>query len=182
MDLIADGAGLIPSDLDAERELVDCVIVDPRCDATLAVEPFFDPHCQRFYALSQASGQRGERPVSKAAWREGLSDGRSPRRRRLPRDPGGGPIRPAGQPGSNWTTSPVHTDRTDTPNPELVARPCRSKAALYRVIGRRGTASLCLEALSSPRKTCPCPQRSNRPHNINEKAICDRSQMAESGG
>jgi hypothetical protein len=45
MDMISDGAGLMPSDLDAERELVDCLIVDPRCNATLAVEPFFDPHC-----------------------------------------------------------------------------------------------------------------------------------------
>jgi hypothetical protein len=29
--LSADGSGLIPSDLDAERVLVDCLIVDPHC-------------------------------------------------------------------------------------------------------------------------------------------------------
>jgi hypothetical protein len=116
MDLIADGAGLMPSDLDAERELVDCLIVDSRCNATLAVEPFFDPHCLRFYALSQASGQRGERPVSTAAWREGLGDGRSPRRRRLPRDPGGGPIRPAGQPPRSSRTTRVQLDNQSSPH------------------------------------------------------------------
>jgi hypothetical protein len=92
------------------------------------------------------------------------------------------PRAPAGQPGSNWTTSPVHTDRTDTANPELVASPCRSKAALYRVIGRRGTATLCLKSLGSQEKTGPCPQRSDRPRNINEKTICERSQMVKSGG
>jgi hypothetical protein len=31
MDLSADGSGLIPSDLDAERELVGPQIVDPHC-------------------------------------------------------------------------------------------------------------------------------------------------------
>ena len=31
MDLSADGSGLIPSDLDTERGLMGCLIVDPHC-------------------------------------------------------------------------------------------------------------------------------------------------------
>jgi hypothetical protein len=31
------------------------LIVDPRCNVTLPVEPCFDPHRQRFYGLTQAT-------------------------------------------------------------------------------------------------------------------------------
>jgi hypothetical protein len=84
---------------------VDCLIVDPHGNVTLPVEQFFDPHHQNLMSSSRPSkptasiesGQHRERHE-----REGPGNGR--------------PSRPVGQPRSNWTTRPVHTDRTDTPN------------------------------------------------------------------
>ena len=39
MELSADGSGLIRSDLDAERELVRCLIVDPHCSDRTSRRP-----------------------------------------------------------------------------------------------------------------------------------------------
>jgi hypothetical protein len=70
MELIADVSGLIPSDFDAERRLVDCLIVDPHCNVTLPLEQFFDARHEKFYSLIQAmqvAGQHRERRVLEAA-------------------------------------------------------------------------------------------------------------------
>jgi len=70
MYLSAEGSGLIPSDLDAERGLVGCLIVHPRCNASLPVEQFFDSRLRKFYALIQAiraAGPHRERPALRVA-------------------------------------------------------------------------------------------------------------------
>jgi hypothetical protein len=44
MELSADGSGVMPSDLDAQRRLVGCLFVDPHGSVTLPIRQFFDPH------------------------------------------------------------------------------------------------------------------------------------------
>jgi hypothetical protein len=52
--LRADGAGLIPSDIDAESGLVSGLVADPHCNATHPVERFCDPRYQELCSLIQA--------------------------------------------------------------------------------------------------------------------------------
>jgi hypothetical protein len=60
----------------------------------------------------------------------------------LPPDPGRGPWRPAGQlKRSNWTTSPVQSDRTDTPNLEEQDCPVGCSGRVCRGSDRRDDRS-----------------------------------------
>jgi len=53
------------------------------------------------------------------------------------------PRAPVGQPESNWTTGPVHTDRTDTPNLVKVVSDCRQRSAGTACLTARQNRSKC---------------------------------------
>jgi hypothetical protein len=105
MDLSADVSGPIPSDLNTERGLVDWLIVDPHCA---------DPHCADPHCADPASSLPQTRFPLLASARPGMGGSIQPIHSSGQSD---NPRAPVGQPSrSNWTTSPVHTDRTDIRN------------------------------------------------------------------
>jgi len=99
MDLRTDGLRLSPSDLDAERGLVGCVIVDSHC---------FDPASglpQPPFSLLTL------RKLDESAFEQPLAD---PRRAGHGRAWADRSSRTTAR--SNWTRRSVQLDRTDTPN------------------------------------------------------------------
>jgi hypothetical protein len=81
----------------------------------------------------------------------GPGDGGPPRRPRLPREPRMGrtvqPTLPAGQVAlSNWTTRPVQSDRTDSPNLVNDRRPIRGPSDSQ---SRPGAPGLCCRRLAA---------------------------------
>jgi hypothetical protein len=130
MDLSADISGLIPSDLDAERGLTDCLIVDPHGSGPtsslpqtrfpfLTLRELLGISCSRVNCVLTGLIEKGtveKGPVEKGPVEKGPAmDGRrgAPGFRGTPGL--GRSIQPDNR-RSNWTTGAVHTDRTDTPN------------------------------------------------------------------
>jgi hypothetical protein len=62
IELSADGSGLIPSDLDALRQRVGCLIVDSRCNVTLPFGHLFHPHHYFLAPTERDSYSPGQRP------------------------------------------------------------------------------------------------------------------------
>jgi hypothetical protein len=120
MDLIADVSGLIPSDFNTERGPVDCLIVDPHCLDPHCADPHCadpycaDPHCADPHCADTASSLPQTRFPLLASARPGMGGSIQPIHSSSQSD---NPRAPVGQPSrSNWTTSPVHLDRTDIRN------------------------------------------------------------------
>ena len=125
MELSADGSGLIPSDLDAERGRVGCLFVDPHCSDPTSSLPQTRFPLLTLRDLLGFSGSRVNRVLTSLIENGMVEKGRVEKVRAMDGRRGAPGFRvtrgwadPSSRttPRSNWTTGPVHTDRTDTPN------------------------------------------------------------------
>jgi len=124
MDSSADASGLIPSDLDAERGLVGCLIVEPHCSDPTSSLPqtrfplltlrefvgFSGSRVNRMQTARIENGMFENEMVEKVPAMDGRRSAPGFRVTREWADPSSRTTR------SNWTNDAVHTDRTDTPN------------------------------------------------------------------
>ena len=120
MDLSADVSGLIPSDRNTERGFMGCLIVHPHCFDLMSRLPQTRFPLLTLRDLLGFSGSRVNRVQTARIENGRVENGRAMDGRRGA--PGFRVTRGACrsvQPDnkwSNWTTGPVHVDRTDTPN------------------------------------------------------------------